>query len=581
MNSRSNGRFISYLLNNHNFIFNANLIPISNQRSKLNLNNLKKAYDDKRASPVTLQYILNALLYIDLNRRRLLFDTDNVEEYFTDLTEYMVKPDYSLLSVRFKGVKDLVTLKSIKRSYLSYLEVSKRSNEIIEVDPETNPEPVKDEITTSTYVKEHKDDVVSILHEIIIGLYGTNPIRNICPNFMYLLGGFRLGTYVTDDKGKVVYMNENLPLNYVVYENMDQDVILSDILPSLTYQEFISITLQVFESLYVANRMSGFTHNSLTPSSIAIRRMNRPCSIKYDSYIETDSLAMMFNFTKSFCNILGRPFGNGGYPDFFHDVNSYISSCTKMSYDRNLDIYNICLRLQSISSVSRTMDQFILNLRKDFNTLYVNVPRYPVIRHADNTKEVLTEYCNIDPMSNKLYVTSVEDYYLMSIGLNVKDELKKSFDYVNPCRRQLQDIDNISSLLINDINTLTNNNMVTSMSNLNLDQLYTIEALSKTKSMYFNVAKIKYSLDTCERKLRDVKVVLGDYESGYDNNTLELSMYVNILEDRLRTIHEVMDTYISVIVENNIFLDSIQEEYRNNAYPYYWYWDERRKYFHD
>jgi hypothetical protein len=215
-------------------------------------------------------------------------------------------------------------------------------------------------------------------HELIVGLYGTNTLRQYIPNFAYIYGGFKCSGPILNDNNKVVdwCVNNNYSVNYILYENINPSISLETYLETCTSKEYLNIFLQIIYSLRMANKMIDFTHYDLHTGNILIRDINiEKFQIQYDTengveYITTDLIATFIDFGMSHIYnedliIAGDHIENGHYGVYnflYYDV--YPNKSWIMS-----DIYKVLLYSALVSMNANNNDVIIVisNIYKFFN----------------------------------------------------------------------------------------------------------------------------------------------------------------------------------------------------------------------
>lgn len=154
-------------------------------------------------------------------------------------------------------------------------------------------------------VKTGEESSASLLHEMIVGLYGTNRLRVYVPNFAYVFGGFKCSPPIVglDKKMKTWCLNNENPVNYVLYENITPGSSLSaHIREGCSSKVFVNAILQVLYSLILANAMIDFTHYNLTCEKVFLRQLNTPSFIPYitetrkTGYLLTDKVATIIDY---------------------------------------------------------------------------------------------------------------------------------------------------------------------------------------------------------------------------------------------------------------------------------------------
>ena len=227
-------------------------------------------------------------------------------------------------------------------------------------------------------VKTPKSIDDDLEHELIVGLYGTNRLRQYIPNFAYIYGGFKCSRPILNDNNKVVdwCVNNNYSVNYILYENINPSISLSTYLETCTSKEYLNIFLQIIYSLRMANKMIDFTHYDLHTENILLRDINlEKFQIQYDTengveYITTNLIATFIDFGLSHIYnedliILGDHMENGHYGVYnMFDYNIYPHKSWIMS-----DIYKVLLysALLSMNANNAAVISVISNIYKFFN----------------------------------------------------------------------------------------------------------------------------------------------------------------------------------------------------------------------
>ena len=131
----------------------------------------------------------------------------------------------------------------------------------------------------------------TLLHELVVGLYGTNKLRQYIPNFAYVYGGFKCSPPLIDPETKKVVtwcLHDTNPVNYVLYENINPAVTMSKYLQTCTGKDFVNVYLQVLYALRLALKVSDYTHYDLHYENVLIRHpspgtINGPFQIAYET----------------------------------------------------------------------------------------------------------------------------------------------------------------------------------------------------------------------------------------------------------------------------------------------------------
>jgi len=115
-----------------------------------------------------------------------------------------------------------------------------------------------------------------LLHELMVGLYGTNRLRPFIPNFAYIYGGFKCSPPIFGENDEVVdWCNNNKnSVNYILYENVNPSISIKEFISKCSVDEFLNIFLQILYALDFAHKKIDFTHYDLHGSNILLRIPN-------------------------------------------------------------------------------------------------------------------------------------------------------------------------------------------------------------------------------------------------------------------------------------------------------------------
>lgn len=114
----------------------------------------------------------------------------------------------------------------------------------------------------------------SLLHELVVGLYGTNKLRQYIPNFAYVYGGFKCSPPLIDPETKKVVtwcLHDANPVNYVLYENIAPAVTMAKYIQTCTGTDFVNVYLQLLYALRLALKVSDYTHYDLHYENVLLR----------------------------------------------------------------------------------------------------------------------------------------------------------------------------------------------------------------------------------------------------------------------------------------------------------------------
>lgn len=132
-----------------------------------------------------------------------------------------------------------------------------------------------DEVGDFMVIKSAKDQTRdALLHEGVVGIYGTNSLRETIPNFAYVFGGFKCSPPLVEPGTREVVtwcLNNENAVNYVLYENISPSVTLSQYIKTCTVPEFLQVYMQLLYASRTALQQIDFTHYDLHDENVLIR----------------------------------------------------------------------------------------------------------------------------------------------------------------------------------------------------------------------------------------------------------------------------------------------------------------------
>jgi hypothetical protein len=169
---------------------------------------------------------------------------------------------------------------------------------------------------------------IDLVHELSVGLFGTNRLRVTVPNFAYIYGGFECSPPIITDKRVVTWCQATKnPVNYLLYENVfPGSLTLAEYVRTCTVSQFLDKYFQILYALRYAAQEIDFTHYHLTADRVILRPLDPrdastssgppgPFKLSYLTergleYVSTDYVATMIDFSWSHFNYNGEAFGN-------------------------------------------------------------------------------------------------------------------------------------------------------------------------------------------------------------------------------------------------------------------------------
>lgn len=129
-----------------------------------------------------------------------------------------------------------------------------------------------------------------ILFEAVMGLVVTNHLRTLVPNFMYTYGIFRCSGIKLSEDGEVrEWCTYNGGTPYLVIEKIRYGIAWEDFVqrPDITDADLLAVLYQLFNALYLAQRLWNFVHRDFFNRNWFIREMQEPIAVPYYGTQET------------------------------------------------------------------------------------------------------------------------------------------------------------------------------------------------------------------------------------------------------------------------------------------------------
>jgi len=266
-----------------------------------------------------------------------------------------------------------------------------------------------------------------LIHELTVGTYGTNKMRNICPNFAYVYGGFRCSPPIGDQKKSICDFNNN-KVNYIIYESVLDSIPIKQYLTDT--HSFLEILFPILYALKAAEKEIDFTHYDLHTDNVLLRQGNK--SVGYETengyeYVNSSVTPVIIDYGRSHIKHDDKDYGFVGalkYSTYFgkswimHDVYKFFMFMALSSY-KNEELRNLCsilfqyfnktenlgvaLKKQheehrfslpiTAETSGFTIDDFAAYIRKNVNTgtLISDTPFFPQKVDTKTEKEVYDE----------------------------------------------------------------------------------------------------------------------------------------------------------------------------------------------
>lgn len=168
----------------------------------------------------------------------------------------------------------------------------------------------------------------SLLHEMLVGIIGTNLLKPDNFNIAFIFGGFTCSKPIEDDTGVISWCDtKGEMVSYIAYENIRDSVSLKKFIRTCKIKDFEEICRQLFYTLYFANEEIDFTHYDLHTDNILVQDLGQNYSIPFKSpsgktiYSNSRYLIKIIDLGQSHIKYEGRDIGRSGielfsiYPD--------------------------------------------------------------------------------------------------------------------------------------------------------------------------------------------------------------------------------------------------------------------------
>jgi hypothetical protein len=381
---------------------------------------------------------------IDLNKDlfNIIKDNFNYTDYYSVQCTLYKYFDYNTISNLVSNVHKLISnIKLLNYGSNGYVfdgTVMNRSN------------------TFAIKVNKSKNDpnyVNDDIHELFVGLYGTNNLRKYIPNFVYIFGSFTCSIPVLPTEKITVgippnpdflkpYLNkynttdfcvsDSDSVSYILYEFIEGQT-LSSGLKTLSLNEFRNIILQICFSLHLAYSKCKYTNYDLHTSNVLLRELkDSKFYIKYPYknsiyYLESNRVATIIDYGYSVIEYDSQMYGyelsnerigirKTGFP--MYDIYkillySYLYSSTY----KNIDIKSECFKLLQFFTTEDLNYTVDYEINSAYNT-YGNLPPLEYltkIQHSDFINYILDmkEYwdlCNISNVDSGLNIINEASY---------------------------------------------------------------------------------------------------------------------------------------------------------------------------
>lgn len=453
-----------------------------------------------------------------------------------------------------------------------------------------------------------------LIHELVVGLYGTNKLRTYIPNFSYIYGGFKCSPSLINPNTKELsswcLTNENL-VNYVLYENVAPAVSMNDYVAKCSVSQFLNTYMQVLYSLRLAHKMIDYTHYDLHGENILIRqpKTGGQFQILYETengneYIVADKISSFIDYgsshikTKDIYNekgelvLKGRHFGSHGlipysiYPNrsfIMYDAYRLLMACMGEAYrEQNFEVYYEIVKIFKFfndfedpidvmtardtsilplieKTVNLQLDDLIRYIRSVCNCDFIKNQATNGIAFLDCEEVCPTEEAILEDfgITDDIPIpTTVLELYDLIRTLQQEDkdveEFLDNFDYISAMDNHMDETHMILNNLAIEINAF-NNKQHLILSNLTYGELFTIDTLSAFREQHSNIGELFNLIDKFYH-YTDTAIEIAEIYG--DANTLD--EVDGLLEDETIATFDNMVVYL--LTTNAEYLDNIPVE---------------------
>lgn len=437
------------------------------------------------------------------------------------------------------------------------------------------------------------------IHQLIVGIYGTNKLRKYIPNFIYVYGGFKCCSFESNE-------NTNDSINYLIIENTEPSISFSKYIETCTGMEFVSVYIQILYALRFAYKTIDFTHYNLDSKNVLLRIPNNSNNdikfqIEYETengneYISSFCIPTLVNFetshiitddlTDELDKIIKHKnhYGTNGLIQYsvysykswiFHDLYKLLMTSMMDAYKfNNQSVIRETNKLFYYFNQDESPSHAINEQWKLFFSFPLN--NKTIHMNIDNFSEYIRKVCDTSSYINSIQINSI----LNPVTLNVMEspvipnniidfyDMKsdtKLFNYVTAIESHISNLNNVYIELTNLIRGLK----LLNLSTMTPTQIFTENTLNITRSMYITLSSI----------IDKIVIVNLYYKTGLyaaklynDQNNIN---NLNILMDKYNTnVSPIILQSKELMKSNYRILEKYKDnEQLNNDLGMKWYFD--------
>jgi len=476
----------------------------------------------------------------------------------------------------------------------------------------------------------------TLVHELVVGLYGTNKLRQYIPNFSYIYGGLKCSPPLIDpNTKKVIYscLDNNNLVNYVLYENVAPAVDISKYVRTCSSQQFLNAYLQALYSLRLASKLVDYTHYDLHAENLLIREpkldKGKVFQIPYETengleYLRTSFISTFIDYGYSHIKtediidgdklFKGQHFGVHGrahvsiFPNrgwVIYDAYRLLMDCLKHAYNKQNDpvindIRKIFVFFNDIDDpvqflidkvpgilplIDKTenlqLDDFIRHIRSVCNCNFISVnPTSDPILDCESLCPTEEKILSDVGLSGDIQIpNNIIQFNDLRVTLEQQNKtfdleyLIENFPYDQTIDPFLDNLDKEYKTLVSKIRKF-NNGKYPDISNTPDDVLFNFDSMSEIRQTYINMGEIFNLIDKI-----NTYIDIGIYVATVYNNDKTVKRIDNLAGDLDNNI-DLFDTEVKkILLVYAERLDSVTDEVYNNILDnderLDWYWRDR------
>jgi len=424
----------------------------------------------------------------------------------------------------------------------------------------------------------------SLLHELVVGVYGTNKLREFIPNFSYIFGGFKCSPPSISENGEVdsFCLNNNEAVNYVLYEYIDNAISLKEYINTCSGVEFLSCYIQLLLALKFAEVKISYTHYDAHTENVMMRKVPKygtkyqigyPLDVKSkdEIYITTNSVPTFIDYGFSHIKHKSTEYGRVGFEVFsifsngswiFHDLYKILLfSALDALNVKNNEVFEVCRKIFSFFNSIESLEDVVRDQVKDYfsfpfvsstsklsvedfyqhilnqftaselsfmkNTLDTSIPVLSCQSFCETSKDILSSI----GVNDDFLINDISDFYILYTN-NETDRvlLKDHLNYNKAMTIQKEKVktmtDSLEELIIN----------------YNISSKFNIQDEKEFKMIRAKFENVITILDLLDRTSYNSRA--GEFTAQLFDNTDDVNYFVNMSDELVRKVeHKMLHIY--------------------------------------